>query len=69
MKKNITILGTGYVGLTTGLCLASLGHQVICVDKNKTKIQKLKKGVIPIYEPGLNKIFKKYRDNIKFTEI
>lgn len=66
MQRKITIIGTGYVGLTTGCCLAHLGHKVICVDKDKNKIQKLKKGIIPIYEPGLKEILEKYKKNIEF---
>ena len=50
---NIAIIGSGYVGLVTGVCLSHIGHHVICVDNNPTKIKKLKKGEIPIYEPGL----------------
>jgi len=68
MQKNIAIIGTGYVGLTTGICLASLGHKVICVDKDKNKIQKLKKGIIPIFEPDLGNLLEKYKKNIEFTE-
>ncbi|BDD86733.1 UDP-glucose dehydrogenase family protein [Desulfofustis limnaeus] len=50
---NITMIGTGYVGLVTGTCLAEFGHHVICIDKDTAKIDKLNRGVIPIYEPGL----------------
>ena len=67
MQRKIAIIGTGYVGLTTGVCLAYLGHKIVCVDKDKSKIQKLKKGVIPIYEPGLDEILKKYQKSIEFT--
>ena len=63
---NITIIGTGYVGLTTGICFAN-SHNVYCVDINKEKIEKLNKGVIPIYEPGLDCLLKKNKKNIIFT--
>lgn len=53
---NICIIGTGYVGLVTGVCLAKIGHSVICVDKDKEKINKLGKGISPIYEPGIDKL-------------
>lgn len=49
----ITVFGTGYVGLVTGVCLAELGNQVICVDIDQTKISQLQMGQVPIYEPGL----------------
>ncbi len=53
---NITVVGTGYVGLVAGVCFADAGHQVVCVDRNKMKIDLLQDGKIPIYEPGLEDI-------------
>ncbi len=55
---NIAIIGSGYVGLVTGVCLSHIGHHVISVDNNPEKIKKLKKGQIPIYEPGLLELMK-----------
>ncbi|MAM28065.1 MAG: UDP-glucose 6-dehydrogenase [Flavobacteriaceae bacterium] len=55
----ITVIGTGYVGLVTGTCLAETGNEVVCVDIDAAKVQKMKDGVVPIYEPHLDVLFER----------
>ena len=66
---NITMIGTGYVGLVTGTCFAEFGHHVTCVDKLTDKIEQLNAGQIPIYEPGLDALVAKNRqeERLRFT--
>lgn len=56
---NIVIVGTGYVGLVSGTCFAETGNHVVCVDIDKAKVEKMKSGIVPIYEPGLDVLFKR----------
>ena len=64
---NVAILGTGYVGLTTGACLAYLGHEVTCVDPDASKIGALQRGEVPFHEPHLEDLLVAARPNLKFT--
>ena len=66
---NVTILGTGYVGLVSGTCFSEFGFEVCCVDKDIDKISNLNLGIMPIYEPGLENIVNKNRDagRLKFS--
>jgi len=67
--SSIAVIGTGYVGLVTGVCLSDFGHHVVCVDNDPKKIEKLNNGELPIYEPGLLPIVERnrYYGRIKFT--
>ncbi|HET7410100.1 MAG TPA: UDP-glucose/GDP-mannose dehydrogenase family protein [Paracoccaceae bacterium] len=67
----ITMIGTGYVGLVTGVCLSDFGHDVVCVDRDREKIAGLKDGKVPIYEPGLERLLAKNMDagRLGFTTV
>ena len=66
-NMRVAIIGTGYVGLTTGVCLAFTGHDVTCLDTDEAKIRNLRAGKIPIYEPFLNETFEHASKNLHFT--
>ena len=64
---NIAVVGTGYVGLVVGACFAENGNTVVCVDKDAAKVRALQKGKIPIYEPGLEELVKRNRQEGRLT--
>jgi UDPglucose 6-dehydrogenase len=64
---NLSVIGTGYVGLVTGACFAKIGHHVTCVDIDEEKIQKINNGVSPIFEEGLDGLLLTYKENITAT--
>ena len=63
----IAVAGTGYVGLVTGVCLASKGHEVTCVDVDESKVEIMRQGISPIYEPGLSELMKDNMERLIFT--
>ncbi len=63
----IAMIGTGYVGLVSGVCFAEFGNDVVCVDTNKDKIKQLRKGIVPIYEPGLEDLLQKQIEDKRIT--
>src|SRR3954471_635524 len=68
-EMKIAVVGTGYVGLVLGACLAENGNNVICVDKDPSKVSMLQAGRMPIYEPGLEELVRRNRaeDRLQFT--
>jgi UDPglucose 6-dehydrogenase len=66
-EQPIGVIGVGYVGLVTGVCLAHLGHRVVCLDVDEAKIAALREGIVPIYEPGLEKLVDDNAARLSFT--
>lgn len=67
--RNLSVIGTGYVGLVTGVCLSEIGHHVICIDVDEEKVKNMKAGIPPIFEPGLEELMIKNINNgrLQFT--
>src|SRR5918996_233061 len=67
---NIAVVGTGYVGLVLGACLAENGNDVTCIDKDDAKIRRLRRGIMPIYEPGLEEMVRRNQaeKRLEFTK-
>src|SRR5687768_17065046 len=68
-RMKIAVVGSGYVGLVLGACLAETGNDVTCIDKDAAKVRMLRRGVVPIYEPGLEEMVKRNRaeKRLEFT--
>lgn len=64
---NVLVIGAGYVGLVTGVCLAANGHEVSIIDTNEEKVNKLKNGISPIYEPGLEQLMKLHKTRLSYA--
>ena len=62
---NLTIVGTGYVGLVTGVCFAEFGYSVTCIDKDTKRLEELKSGTCPFFEPGMDKLLDKHINKTK----
>jgi len=65
--RPVGVIGVGYVGLVTAACFAELGHEVVCLDVNKARIEALRKGSVPIYEPGVDRLLARNRARLRFT--
>ena len=66
---NLTIVGTGYVGLVTGVCFAEFGYSVTCIDKDTERLEELKSGTCPFFEPGMDKLLDKHINKTKLIKI
>ena len=62
---NLTIVGTGYVGLVTGACFAEFGYETVCVDKDESRVNELQKTKCPFFEPGMDELLSKHCNNTK----